>query len=159
MFRRVVVISGIAAAIVAMVCLSTSARSDNAASDNSAPFDEMKKTCEEIVTLFSRGDPKVYELLNEHMASPPPSDVDQAAKNVLQLKSLLALQDRFGAYLGCEVAKEKHANQMLCEYDFVAKYEKNVVVWTCMLYRPHDKWKILACVFRADSGAVSSVLN
>jgi hypothetical protein len=143
-----VVLVAIAALVGVSICLAGVAHSH--ADTNVAP-DSLKQLCESIVSQSSRGEKKGFDLFLENMACRPTSPLDKELFNAAarrQMAEMLDFQEKCGAFLGCELAEEKDLTGTLRRCIYVAKYERNVMRWTFIFYRPHDDWKILSVRFK-----------
>lgn len=140
----------IALAVVG-ACLAAQARAQN---DAAPPPGDLKQVCQDGLTQASRGDAKGFALLWQHAIAPPATadELDAQARN--QTQQLLAIQEQEGAFLGCELASEKQTGNTLRRYVYLAKYEKNVICWSFILYRPHDPWKILSYNYTDNAAAI-----
>jgi hypothetical protein len=141
-----IAIAGVVVLVGVSFCLSGVAHSDAGA----AP-DPLKQLCESIIDQAARGEKKGFDLFQENMANRPTTTFDKELWNASarrQLGEMGEFQEKFGPFLGCEQMEEKNLTSTLRRYVYLAKYERNVVRWTFVFYRPHDEWKILAGKFR-----------
>jgi hypothetical protein len=148
MNRIGIALAGAVVLVGGSYCVSSVAHSSNAVK---TPPDGLAQVCENVVISASRGEKSALDLTNENSAWRPKSAWEKELQEVRyqnQLRDLAGFQERFGAFLGCEFVEQKDlsASVRICTY--LAKYEQITIRWTFLLYRPHDKWKILNVRFK-----------
>ena len=130
--------------------LGLSGAANSKVSTSPAP-DAPKKLCERIVDQTSHGKRKGLDLITENMAYSPTSALGkelQEAHTRQQVGMALDVQEKYGSYLGCELADERNLSGSLRKYVYMAKFERGVMRWTFICYRPHDTWKILGVIYK-----------
>ena len=152
MNKIAIALSGIVVLVGVSFCLSSGTHSDSVAK---APPDGIERVCETIVDHACRGEKDALDLINENTISRPTSTSQKELQEATwrnQKAGFADLQEKFGPYLGCELAEQKDISGSVRERVYVAKYQRNVMRWTFVLYRPRDKWKILSNRFKDLSG-------
>jgi hypothetical protein len=143
-----IVLAGIVVLVGVSLCLSSVTHSRAAAKESP---DSLHQRCESLITRSARGDKDVLIFVNQNFASPPTSawqkELQEAASRN-QAAQLVDFQKEYGSFLGCELSEQKDlsGSVRLCVY--MARYEKNVIRWTFVCYRPHGEWKFLAVRFK-----------
>jgi hypothetical protein len=153
MYKVGFVLTAIVVFVGAFVCLTRGAHSDagtNSASDN------LKQVCENIVNHACHADEKGFHLLFENILGPP-SDEERELLAQQILEDFLTYRRGFGEFLGPELIEEKSITNTIRKYIYLAKYERNVVFCTFILYSPHNEWKILSFNWKFGSDAVNSI--
>ena len=56
------------------------------------------------------------------------------------IKQLDSIKGRFGKILGYELIKEDKIKESFIKYTYVMKYEKHIIRWKFIFYKPEDKW-------------------
>jgi hypothetical protein len=143
-----IALAGVVALVGVTMCLSIVTQLDAAAKE--AP-DTLHQMCASLITHSARGDKDVLIFVNQSFASPPTSAWQKELQEVAsrnQAAQLVDFQKEYGAFLGCELSEQKDlsGSVRLCVY--MARYEKNVIRWTFVCYRPHGEWKFLAARFK-----------
>ncbi len=154
MGRIGIAFAGVVVLIGASLCLSGVATPKPTAKVETVGVDEV---CRRIVDLASRADKKGLDLLQRNLASQPASTMarePQEGGERIFFGQLAGFQDRYGAFLGCDLAEQEDLSNSVRECVYMAKYQKNVIRWTFLCYRPHDKWKILGVQFKDLMGAL-----
>lgn len=64
--------------------------------------------------------------------------------------SLQGVKDAGGVPIGWELVREYRVNETLRRYVYLIKYEKGVLCWQFMFYRPHDVWRLDSCPFNSN---------
>lgn len=150
---------GVVFAVAVIVGVAWAARVAQSDTESQKPTDDLKQLCDKIVDRISQGDTKGFSLYWQNMSCPPPAGVDRELDAARQLRELSALQKQWGKYLGCELIQEKDAGQSLGRYVFLGKYERGVTVWTFLVYRSQDDWKILSMYGSLQTNAVNSLFD
>ena len=119
-----------------------------AANNNpSGATDDTKKLCEEILNFAGQKEyDKCFSAIREQVVNPMPDDEFKEWSKAQSL-SLEGFNTKYGAVIGNELVAEKKFNEILRKYVYIAKYDKTIICWSFIFYRPHDKWKILAFNF------------
>jgi hypothetical protein len=143
-----IVLAAAAVLIGVSICLIGVAHSDT---NTNVASDSLKRLCESIVSQAGRGEKKGFDLFRENMAFRPTTALDKelydsAARR--QMAEMLDFQEKCGSFLGCELAEEKNLTSTLRRYVYLTKYERSVMRWTFVFYRPHEEWKILSLRFK-----------
>jgi hypothetical protein len=148
MNKIVIALASVVVLVGVSLCLSSVTHPDAVAK---VPSDSLQQVCESIVNHASRGERQSLDLTNANSAWQPTSALDkelQVARWQNQTTQLVDFQRRFGPFLGCELAEQKDLSDSLRTCVYIAKYEQNTMRWTFILYRPHDKWRILGIRFK-----------
>lgn len=96
--------------------------------------------CTQIATFFSAGD---YDGAYEGLIGYWPLPKEEIQNLGYQTKSQLSmLGDRFGASIGAEHVRTIEAGKSLVRHIFLIKYEKHALRFSCVFYKPKDKWMI-----------------
>jgi hypothetical protein len=142
------------AAVVFLVgvsfCLSSVTHSEPAAKEKDSP-DSLHQMCESLITRTVRGDIDVLAFLNHNSTWQPSSAWQkelQEATSRNQAAQLVDFQKEYGAFLGCELSEQKDLSGSVRLCTYMARYERNVIRWTSVCYRPHSEWKFLAVRFK-----------
>jgi hypothetical protein len=124
----------------------------------SAPPDDLKQVCKDVINQISRGDPKGFDLLCQYLTVPPgPDQYDKLSQTYV--KQALAAKEHYGNFLGGILSQEKEVHHTLRKHVYIARYEKGVVCWRFLLYQSHDEWKILYAEFADSVAAVNSLFD
>jgi len=118
--------------------LSIAARANDS---TSAPPVDLRRLSEEIVSLASRGESNGFTMLRQQEIAPA-SDEEWATVVQNCERELRAFQEKFGRFRGAELVDERNIKSTFRRYTYIAKYEKNALVWTFVFYRPSDTWKL-----------------
>ena len=56
------------------------------------------------------------------------------------IKQLDSVKGRFGEILGYELITEEELKDTFIKYTYVMKYEKHIIRWKFIFYKPEDRW-------------------
>lgn len=56
------------------------------------------------------------------------------------IKQLDSVKGRYGKILGYELIKEEKIKDTFIKYTYVMKYEKHIIRWKYIFYKPEEKW-------------------
>ncbi len=56
------------------------------------------------------------------------------------IKQLDSVKGRYGKILGYELIKEEKIKDSFIKYTYVMKYEKHIIRWKFIFYKPEDRW-------------------
>jgi hypothetical protein len=151
MHKTGIILFAIAVFVGPSICLTGSASSD---AGKSIVADDLKPVCENFIRQISHGDKDAFNLIWKNMVTPPEASAGRETEAQRQAEELRFAEGRYGKYLGCELVQEKNSGNSLRKYVYLAKYEKNVLQWTVILYRPHGEWKILSFLWTAPGDSL-----
>jgi len=104
--------------------------------------EETLPLCEQSATLLSEGKvAKSFDILKPYW---PHTDT---AINALSDKidsQMGLLSKRFGKVLNAEFVNSKKAGSSFLRHVFIIKFEKTVLRYTCVFYKPKDAWIVNA---------------
>jgi hypothetical protein len=125
------------------VALLLFANALHAADSAPASADDLKKTCEETVKKISRGESQGFYALLQETFRPLP---DEKLEEVFRAHSryLRSFGEEWGGFLDLEPVEETKVGNSLRRCVYVAKYEKSVIRWEFVLYRPREEWRLLS---------------
>jgi hypothetical protein len=98
---------------------------------------------------------EAFDFIKPH-SQIPESEVDKLALQTL--KQLELVKPRFGNILGFEFLKEEIIKQTFARYTFFIKYQKTVVRWIFLFYKPQDTWGINAISWDDKIQALFSIV-
>lgn len=139
MHKIAIILAATLTLVGASVCITGAASSD---AGKIAASDDMKPLCEDFIRELSNGNKDAFDLIWKRMTRP--EEAKHAIDAQRQAADIRYAGEKLGKYLGCELVQEKHSGNSLRKYIYAAKYEKDVLQWTVVLYRPQDEWKIVS---------------
>jgi hypothetical protein len=110
-----------------------------------------KKLCEQIVDQASRGERKGFDLIVGNLACGPTSSLDKElviTHTREEVGKALNVLEKYGKYLGYELAEEHSLGASLRKCIYMAKFERGAMRWTFICYRPRDTWRIVGVTYR-----------
>lgn len=122
-------------AIAALLPISVGAESISEAT-------QTREICAEAAALLGSGESdKAYDVLLPFWPLPK----EEVQNLGYQTRSQLAMvSDRFGTVIGAEYASSKAVGDSLIKHNFLIKYEKHALRFSCVFYKPRDRWYVNA---------------
>ena len=105
-----------------------------------ADKDELRAFADQIVAAAADGRvADAFALMRPRM---PLSEEEINAAEELTVRQLKMVAPRYGDAVGYEFIRSDVAGESLVKLLYIVKYEKHIVRWEFIFYRPHDKWML-----------------
>lgn len=148
MLKMFIATGAIAAVIAAAFNLNPSGATDDA-----------KNLCDEVLNFLGQKEyAKCFSSIREQSLNPMSDDEFNDWSNA-QSRSLEAFNTKYGSLIGNELVEEKKFNETLRKYIYITKYDKTILCWSFIFYRPHDKWKVLTFNFNNRENTLDSLFK
>lgn len=143
--KRVFVILGFLS-IVTLICI----RSNQGKQDSPSNLTELKKTCENALGLFAKGENEQgLSLLRNHLVRSSPDDEWRYFVKTTD-EQIKKVNEQFGKPIDYELIEEKKISDSLQRYIYVVKLEHSVMRFKVVFYRAQESWKILEVNYNTD---------
>jgi hypothetical protein len=101
---------------------------------------ECKKLCENFVQLMVKGETnKAFEAIKPFWPLP---ESEIATLQMQTTSQLNTVAPRFGGIVGYEFISEEKVGNFILRYTYVVKYQKHIIRWVFILYKPQNAWVI-----------------
>lgn len=99
---------------------------------------EMQEYCERILSHLQGGDvDSAFELIKSQWLFDP-TEIDSVWEQTAN--QLSGLQDRFGDSFAVSEVGNERVGELLIRFTYVIKYERHVIRWLFVFYKPRTKW-------------------
>lgn len=99
---------------------------------------QTKEFCDDFLTLMIEGDiEKAFDMIGKEW---PFSISEIQSLESSTIKQLDSVKGRYGKILGYELIKEEKIKESFLKYTYIMKYEKHIIRWKFIFYKPEDKW-------------------
>ena len=99
---------------------------------------EMQDYCERILSHLLGGDlDSAFELIKSQWLFDP-AEIDSVWEQTAT--QLGGLQDRFGDILAVSEVGSERVGELVIRFTYVIKYERHIVRWLFVFYKPRTKW-------------------
>lgn len=99
---------------------------------------EMQEYCERILSHLQGGDVDSAFVLIKSQWLFDPAEIDSVWEKTAN--QLPGLQNRFGDILAVSEVGSERVGELLIRFIYVIKYERHVVRWLFVFYKPRTKW-------------------
>ncbi len=99
---------------------------------------EMQEYCERILSHLQGGDVDSAFVLIKSQWLFDPAEIDSVWEKTAN--QLPGLQNRFGDILAVSEVGSERVGELVIRFTYVIKYERHVVRWLFVFYKPRTKW-------------------
>lgn len=100
--------------------------------------EQTKDFCDRFLTLMVEEDiEKAFNIVEEQW---PFAIAEIQRLESSTIKQLDSVKGRYGNILGYELVKEEKIKDTFVKYTYVMKYEKHIIRWKFIFYKPDDSW-------------------
>lgn len=100
--------------------------------------EQTKDFCDRFLTLMVEEDiEKAFNIVEEQW---PFAIAEIQRLESSTIKQLDSVKGRYGNILGYELVKEEKIKDTFVKYIYVMKYEKHIIRWKFIFYKPDDSW-------------------
>jgi hypothetical protein len=104
--------------------------------------DDTKKLCEAFVQSVIAG--KTDDAFKSIKPYMPVPENEFGMLHLQTVKQLGMVEPRFGAAVGYEFVKEEAMHDSVVMYTYIQKFERHIIRWMFIFYKPKDKWLLNA---------------
>ncbi|QJR13551.1 hypothetical protein [Usitatibacter palustris] len=107
---------------------------------------EARKFLDDVMTNVVKDDIRgAFAKLKPYWAAMPEAEVEVLTAKIIDQRPLAA--SRFGKVLEARFVSQKTGADSVAYFVYIEKYEKHLLRWHFILYKPRDSWQINAVSF------------
>ena len=128
-------------AVLAVACCAWAEDLEEASRDFATNAD-CKKMCEEVMGLVTEEKfGGVFDKVEPYWLFPEEELTNMRA---LTIKQMEKVKTRFGEVVGYVLVKEETIGDTVIRYSYIQKYERHMIRWAFVFYKPTDEWLLNA---------------